>query len=151
MEILKYSNYLTENTTIGKNNTEVFKKMAVYITRRFKDEDSIIFTYWIGKIFNFKKFLFISSVTMSESFKDVKNVYCMAGDRYYDGKGFHTKEEVIEEHHMSKWSFNDYTFTGGMEKLSDCVKEKDLKLGEKLQTELTIVLNKYRDTMNLNR
>ncbi len=141
MKIQKFRNFLNESI----NNVDILEKMSKYITRRFKDEDRIIFTYWIGKIFVFSKFLFISNVEMSEDFKDVKHVFVIIGDKYYDGSGFYTRDEIYKLFHISKWSFNDYTFSGNMEDLSKCVENKKLKLSEKLENELKLILQKYKD------
>ncbi len=143
--IKDFTTYITESS--DNNNIKIMKQMSNYISRRFKDEDKIIFTYWIGKIFRFSKFLFISNIEMSEEFKDVKHVFIIIGDKYYDGSGFHTREDIYNNFHISKWSYNDYTFHGNIEDLSKCIDEKKLKLANKLENELQIILQKYKDKL----
>lgn len=143
--IKDFTTYVNESA--DNNNVKVLEQMAKYITRRFKDEDKIIFTYWIGKIFKFSKFLFISNIEMSEEFKDVKHVFIIIGDKYYDGSGFYSREDIYKNFHISKWSYNDYTFSGTIEDLSKCVDEKKLKLSAKLENELQIILQKYKDKL----
>ena len=82
---------------------------------------------------------------MSEDMKDVKHVFIIIGDKYYDGSGFHTREEIFKNYHISKWSFNDFTFSGNLEELSKCVETKKLKLSEKLENELKVILQKYKN------
>jgi hypothetical protein len=142
-----FKDFILSKIYEGNNleNIDIMNKMSIYISRRFKDEDKIIFTYWIGKIFNFTKFLFISKIEMSEEWKDVKHVFVILGDKYYDGSGFHTREDIYKQFHISKWSFNDYTFSGNLEDFSKCVEQKKLKLSDKLELELKTILQKYKD------
>ena len=142
--IKKFNEYLKESVD---EKTNILKKMSAYITRRFKDDDRIIFTYWIGKIFNFPKYLFISSIEMSESLKDIKHIYIIIGDQYYDGAGFHSREDIYDKFHISKLSYNDYTFSGNIDDVVECVKIKELKLTGKLEIELKIILQKYKDML----
>ncbi len=139
--IKNFNEYITES--IDKKTT--LEQMSKYISRRFKDEDKIIFTYWIGRIFNFSKFLFVSNIEMSEELKDVKHVYIILGDKYYDGSGFHTRDDIYKDFNISKWSYNDYTFSGNIDDLSKCVEVKKLKLSDKLEKELKIILQKYKE------
>lgn len=144
MIVKKYSEFIKINEN-AQNSEDILIKMANYISRRFKKENSIIFTYWIGLIFGFSKFLFISKIEMSEDFKDVAHVYIIIGDKYYDGEGFHNREDIFEKFHISKWSFNDYTFFGNLENLKKCIDVKQLKLSGKLEKELKIILQKYKE------
>ncbi len=139
--IKKFNEYINEST----DKKKTLDQMSKYISRRFKNEDKIIFTYWIGRIFNFSKYLFVSNVEMSEDLKDVKHVYIILGDKYYDGSGFHTRDDIYKEFNISKWSYNDYTFSGNIDDLSKCVDTKELKLSDKLEKELKIILQKYKE------
>lgn len=139
--IKNFITYINES----KNKKNILEDMSKYISRRFKDEDGIIFTYWIGRIFNFSKYLFISNIEMSEELKDVKHVFIILNDKYYDGSGFYTREEIYEKYHISKWSYNDYTFSGTIDDLSKCVDIKKLKLSAKLENELLAILQKFKD------
>ena len=139
--IKKFYEYINESES---KNIILLNKVSKYITRRFKNDDRTIFTYWIGLIFGFTKYLFISKVEMSENLKDVIHAYAIIGDKYYDGSGFHTREDIYDKFHMSKWSFNDYTFSGDLNLLEKCVKENNLKLNGKLETEIENILLKYK-------
>ncbi len=141
--IKKFNSFINESY----NNVDVLTKMASYITRRFKDEDRIIFTYWIGKIFQFPKYIFVSNIEMSEELKDAKHVFIVIGDKYYDGAGFHTREDIYDRFKISKWSYNDYTFSGTIDDIEKCIEVKKIKLSEKLENELKIILQKYKDKL----
>ena len=143
--IKKFNEYIKESSD---NSVSILNKISKYINKRFKNENNIILMYWIGLIFGFTKYLFISKIEMSESLKDVKHIYTIIGDKYYDNTGFHSKDEILELFHLSKWSFNDYTFSGDFEMLRNCVKEKDLKLSGKLDNEIKIILQKYKNIIN---
>lgn len=139
--IKNFKTYINESV----NNIKTMEQMSKYISRRFKNEDMIIFTYWIGQIFKFSKYLFISNIEMSEAMKDVKHVFIIIGDKYYDGSGFYTRDDIFKNFHISKWSYNDYTFSGNLDDLKNCVEEKNLKLSEKLENELKAILQKFKD------
>lgn len=142
--IKNFETYINESSN---NNIKTLEQMSKYITRRFKNEDKIIFTYWIGQIFKFSKYLFISNTEMSEDYKDVKHVFIIIGDKYYDGSGFHTREDIFKNFHISKWSYNEYTFSGSLDDLKKCIEEKNLKLDDKLENELKIILQKFKDKL----
>lgn len=143
--MIKTFNKFINESNSNSNSEDVLEKLSKYISRRFKDEDKIIFTYWISKIFKFSKILFISNVEMSEEWKDIKHAFIIIGDKYYDGSGFHTREDIYKKFHISKWSFNDYTFSGNLEDITNCIENKKLKLSDKLELELKTILQKYKD------
>jgi hypothetical protein len=135
----------TDSKTDSK--TEVLEKMANYIKRRFKNEDKILFTYWIGKIFEFTKYLIVSKLELSEYDQDVTHVYIKLDDKYYDGSGFHTKEDLYKEHNMSQYTFKDFTYNGDLNKVKKCLDSKDVKLNTNQVEELKHILEKYKDKL----
>ena len=140
--------YLNEN--VKTNDDNLLEKVSRYISKRFKkDDEKLVYTYWIGKIFNYNKFLFVSKIEMSEELKDVCHVYIILEDKYFDGTGFHTREEIYEKFHISKYSYNDYTFYGDLNLLNKCVDIKKSKLSTKLENELKIVLQKIKDESDI--
>jgi flavodoxin len=146
MSIVKKFNdyFLNENKELDKDTLD---KVSKYITKRFKyeTEDLIVFTYWISKILNYDNLIFISRLEMSEEFKDVSHVYIIIGDKYFDGKGFHTREDLYKKHNFSKYSYNDYTFHGNLTDLIKCIKEKKLEITNKIEKELKIILQKIKE------
>lgn len=143
--IKDFDDFIKESNS--NNNVDILNKMSKYISRRFKDEDKMIFTYWIGKIFGFSKYLFISNIEMSEEWKDVKHIFVIIGDKYYDGSGFHTREDIYKQFSFSKLSYNDFTFSGNLDSLTECINEKNIKLPLKLEKELKIILQKYKEEL----
>ena len=136
-----------------KEDTEVDKKvetlelMANYISRRFKNEDKILFTYWIGEIFEFTKYLVVSKIEMSEYDQDVTHVYIVLDDKYYDGSGFHTKEDLYKSHNMSQYTFKDFTYNGSLDKVKKYLDSKDIKLNTKQVEELKHIVEKYKERL----
>lgn len=144
MKIIKFDNYLLENKD---NNVDVLKKMNKYINKRLKNENILIITYWIGKIFNFKKFLFVSKIEMSEEMKDVYNIYIIIGDKYFNEKGFFIREDICKQFEFSLNSFNDYTFIGNVDDVKNCIEIKKITLNNKLEKELKLILQKFKDML----
>ena len=140
----EFSNIINENKS-DDSSVEVFEKLANYITRRFNNEDRILFTYWIGKIFDLSKYLIVSKLELSEDDKDVVHVYIKLNDKYYDGSGFHDIEDLYKEHHFSKWTLKDFTYNGSITDVKRILDTKDIKLNSNQITELKHILEKFKE------
>ena len=127
------------------NKVDNLEKMSNFIKRRFKNEDKILFTYWIGKIFEYDKYLIVSKIELSEYDKDVSHVYIVLDDKYYDGSGFHSKEELYKAHNISQYSFKDFTYNGDLNKVKNCIDGKNIDINSKKVEELKHIIEKYKD------
>jgi hypothetical protein len=136
-----------KNESKEDSKVETLEKMSNYIKRRFKNEDKILFTYWIGKIFEFTKYLVVSKIELSEYDQDVTHVYIKLDDKFYDGSGFHTKEDLYKEHNMSQYTFKDFTYNGDLNKVKKCLESKDVKLNTNQVEELKHILEKFKDKL----
>lgn len=143
MEIIKYSDFINESM----KNITLLDKITKYISRRYKNTNNelMLILYYIGKIIKFDRFLFVSKIEMSEEKKDVKHIFIVGkNSKYYDGTGFYTKNEIIEKFHISKFSYNDYTFYGNLEDVKKCIDVKKIELHPKIEAELKTILEKIK-------
>ncbi len=139
--MLSFNMFINESKSNGKN---ILEKMSKLIKRRFKNEDRVVFTYWIGKIFNFEKYLIISGVEFSDNIKDIIHVYIKIDDEYFDGSGFHTKEDIIKNHGMSKYSFKDFTYYSKSDLIEKFLNKKEIKLNSAQIDELKHIIEKFK-------
>lgn len=132
-----------------KNRDKVLNQMSKFIQKRFKDEDRIVFTYWMGVILGFENFLIISKIELSEYDKDIVHVYIIIdseeGNKYFDGDGFHTIAELYKEHNMSKYTFNDFTYTSNIDKVKKYLDIKDIKLKSNQIDEFKHIVETFKE------
>lgn len=124
----------------------VFDKMSNFLTRRFKNEnifDYII--YWIGKIFQYKNFLFITKIELSEDTKDIKKIFLIVDEKYLDRTGLHTKEDIMKDYHITQYTWKEFTYKGSFEDVEKYMKIKDKKPNDKQLKELKIIIQNFKN------
>ena len=145
---MKYLNrQITENKKEESDNNLDLRKISNFIEKRFKKDNkhNAIFVYWIAKMLDFKKIVFVSTVEMSEDSKDVKHVFIKIEDKYFDQRGFCEKEDIIEEFDLDEYNFKDLVYNGTIEDLQKVIKTKDIKIGEKHLKELQSIIMKFKN------
>lgn len=142
--MIKYFNeFIKEN--VEYKGIDILTNLSNFIKRRFKN-DSMLFTYWIGKIFNFSKYLLLTKIELSEHLQDVTHAYIILGDKYYDVNGFHTKEDLCKKHDISEYSFKDFTFSAKLDSVEKCLKETELNT--KQIEEMKHIIQMYKNKLN---
>lgn len=124
----------------------VFDKMSNFLTRRFKNEnifDYII--YWIGKIFQYKNFLFITKIELSEDTKDIKKIFLIVDEKYLDRTGLHTKEDIMKDYHITQYTWKEFTYKGSFEDVEKYMKIEDKKPNDKQLKELKIIIQNFKN------
>lgn len=144
---MKYLNrQITENKKDESDDNLDLRKISNFIEKRFKKDNkhNAIFVYWIAKMMDYKKIIFVSTVEMSEDPKDVKHVFIKIEDKYFDQSGFCEKEDIIEEFDLDQYNFKDLVYNGTIEDLQKVIKTKDLKIGDKHLKELQNIILKFK-------
>ena len=129
-----------------KDMNSTFDKMCNFLTRRFKNDnifDSII--YWVGKIFGYKNFLFLTKIELSEETKDIKKFFLIVDDKYLDRIGLHSKDDIMKEYHITQYTWKEFTYKGTFEDVEKYVKFKDNKPNDKQLKELKIIIQNFKN------
>jgi hypothetical protein len=121
--------------------------MSNLIKRRFSEIDIFAFSFWVGKFFNVNKFLFVSKVERSQHEKDVKHVYCIVGDYYYDHVGFYTYNELMNKEELNKWNMNDFIFKGDLELVKQLKSSKKIEMSKSAKQELLATILNFRQSI----
>jgi hypothetical protein len=149
------------DTKLQKRNTEIDSKtkqitedpvraklltLSNLLKRRFKTINPYLFAYWVGKTFAVKKFLFVSKVERSNHEKDVKWVYCIIGDYYYDFNGFYSSTDLMDKEELNKWNMNDFTFNGDFEMVTK-LKQDTSDMSNKNKQELISTIIQFNKNL----
>lgn len=99
------------------------KKSISYLNKRVNNTDSLLYVYLLSKIYKINNILYITSVEFSNNEEDVIYAYIPYDNKYINGKGIYTKEEIMKQHDIPNNTFKEFTF-----KSDNTILKKSFKL-----------------------